>query len=133
MIKVDIKPLSVNEAWQGKRFKSKKYKFYEQKLLLLLPWQGKRFKSKKYKFYEQKLLLLLPNSRSFGENQKLEISIEWGFSNKLADLDNPAKCFIDVLQKKYRFNDCHIYKLNLTKEIVKKGEEYIKFEIKAMA
>ena len=111
MIKVDIKPLSVNEAWQGKRFKTKKYKHYEQYLLLLLP----------------------NNSGSnAGENQKLEITIEWGFSNKLADLDNPAKCFIDVLQKKYKFNDCHIYKLTMTKEIVKKGDEYIKFDIKRL-
>jgi Holliday junction resolvase RusA-like endonuclease len=31
-----IKPLTVNKAWQGKRFKTKDYKEYEEKLLWLL-------------------------------------------------------------------------------------------------
>lgn len=36
MPKVYIKPLSVNEAWQGRRFKTKEYKAYEQEVLLKL-------------------------------------------------------------------------------------------------
>ena len=40
--------------------------------------------------------------------------------------------FIDGLQDMYGFNDSQIYKLNLSKAIVKKGEEYIKFEIKRL-
>jgi Holliday junction resolvase RusA-like endonuclease len=31
-----IKPLTVNKAWQGKRFKTKDYKEYEEELLWLL-------------------------------------------------------------------------------------------------
>jgi len=33
------------------------------------------------------------------------------------------------LQKKYKFNDYEIYELNVKKVIVKKGQEYIKFNI----
>ena len=32
-----IKPLSVNEAWQGKRFKTNSYKSYEKDVMRLLP------------------------------------------------------------------------------------------------
>jgi len=33
---VKIKPLSVNQVWQGRRFKTKSYKNYEEEVLLLL-------------------------------------------------------------------------------------------------
>ena len=36
-IYIPIKPLSVNEAWQGKRFKTNKYQKYERDMLILLP------------------------------------------------------------------------------------------------
>jgi Holliday junction resolvase RusA-like endonuclease len=111
MIKIDIKPLSINEAFQGRRFKTPKYKKYRQALLYLLP---------------------VDKSLDFDKKDRLEVSIQWGFSNKLSDIDNCAKGFIDGLQDKYGFNDSQIYKLNLTKTIVKKGSEYIKFNIEAM-
>lgn len=101
---IKIKPLSVNQTWQGRRFKTKEYKAYEALLLGLL----KDFK--------------VPDS-------PLTVSIEFGFSNKGADIDNCVKPFLDVLQKRYNFNDNKIYSLNLTKRIVKKGEEYIKYTI----
>jgi hypothetical protein len=36
-MRIDIKPLSVNESWQGKRFKTDKYKLYERACLFMLP------------------------------------------------------------------------------------------------
>lgn len=36
-----IKPLSVNEAWQGRRFKTKAYLAYETEMLLSLPKREK--------------------------------------------------------------------------------------------
>ena len=36
-IKVEIKPLSVNAAWQGRRFKTEAYKKYEKEVLSALP------------------------------------------------------------------------------------------------
>lgn len=100
-IRLDIKPLSVNRAWQGKRFKSKDYDAYERTMLLLLP----------------KLEMPEPPYRLF---------YEFGFSNKQSDYDNPCKPIGDILQKKYGFNDKEIYEAHIRKRIVKKGQEYIR-------
>jgi len=100
MIKINIRPLSVNNAWKGKRFKTDDYKQYEKDLGLLLPKDIK---------------------------VKNGLQLEFGFSSKLSDIDNPVKPFIDILQKKYGFNDRDLTLLNIKKENVKKGEEYIKF------
>ena len=103
-MKVSIKPLSVNKCWQGKRFKTKDYKNYETELLLKL---------KNIKI----------------SSGKLKLNITFGYSNVMNDIDNGLKPFIDILQKKYKFNDRYIYELNVKKEIVKKGQEFIEFEI----
>jgi Holliday junction resolvase RusA-like endonuclease len=102
---VKIKPLSVNEAWQGRRFKTKKYKDFQKNMLLILPLINKEF------------------------HGKLKVFIEYGFSSKLSDIDNPCKMVLDCMCKKYGFDDRQIYELIQKKEIVKKGEEYIKFQI----
>ncbi len=104
MIQINIKPLSVNEAWQGQRFKTPKYKAYETHTLLLLP----------------KIKLPPPPYR---------LSIEFGLSNMMADWDNPVKPLQDILQKKYGFNDKHVLKASVEKVIVSKGKEYFKFNI----
>ena len=36
MIRINIKPLSVNEAWKGKRFRTDKYKAYQKIVVYLL-------------------------------------------------------------------------------------------------
>lgn len=107
MPKIQMKPLSVNQVWQGKRFKTKEYKLYEQSCMYLLP------------------KLEIPDG-------KIEIDFEFGFSNSQSDFDNPIKPFLDILQKKYGFNDSKIWKATVLKTIVKKGEEFIKFEIKSL-
>lgn len=107
-MKVNIKALSVNKCWQGKRFKTPGYKSYESILLLLLPSSFK-----------------VPKG-------KLHLNVVFGLSSKLNDIDNGLKPFIDILQKKYSFNDRDIYKLTVEKEIVPKGKEFIEFEIKEL-
>jgi Holliday junction resolvase RusA-like endonuclease len=107
MVKLNIKPLSVNEAWQGRRFKTDKYKRYESDMLLLLP----------------KLKIIEPPYR---------VNIVVGFSNKASDLDNICKPFLDILQKKYGINDKHIEILHIEKQIVSKNNEFISFEIVAI-
>lgn len=104
MINLKIKPLSVNECWQGKRFKTKAYLKYEKDLLLILP---------KIKMPEP----------------PFEINFEFGFSNIMSDWDNPIKPLQDILQKKYRFNDKDIMKAVVVKKKVKKGEDYFKINI----
>lgn len=88
-------------------------------------WQGRRFKNKRYKDYEQQLLLLLPNIKIPEGN--ISLSIDFGLSSANSDLDNLVKFFIDCCQKKYNFNDRKIMKLTLEKFKVKKGEEFIEF------
>lgn len=63
---------------------------------------------------------------------KIELNILVGLSSKNADIDNVLKPFIDILQKKYLFNDKNIFKLAIEKEIVKKGEEFIDFKITSL-
>ena len=105
MIKLQIKPLSVNQCWRGRRFKTEKYKNYEKELFYLLP------------------------TIEISKKNKISIEIIFGVSSKNNDIDNPIKPFVDILSKKYQFNDKMIYHLEAQKEDVKKGQEFIKFKI----
>lgn len=105
MIKVKIKPLSVNDAWQGRRYKTEAYKSYECALMLLLP---KTIKMPKPPY---------------------ELYLKFGFSSSASDWDNPIKTTQDIIAKKYKFNDKQIKRAVVDTEIVKKGEEYIQFNI----
>jgi Holliday junction resolvase RusA-like endonuclease len=107
VIKLEIKPMSTNRAWKGKRFKTDEYKIFERSMLLILP---------KIKLTEA----------------PYEVIYEFGYSNKANDIDNSIKQTTDILQKKYLFNDKEIYKMVVEKVIVPKGKEYIKFEIKTL-
>lgn len=107
MHSIKITPLSVNRCWQGRRFKSPLYKNYEQELFYLLP------------------KITIPKG-------KLKVSLVFGFSSKLNDIDNGVKPFIDILQKKYSFNDILIYEMQINKVDVPRGSEYIKFKIEAL-
>ena len=104
-MRIHLKPLSVNQVWRGKRFKTKKYKSYERDLILLLPKLKIEFKG------------------------NLKAEMVFGFGSPLSDIDNPLKPLIDVLQKKYNFDDKQITELNVKKEIVKKGNEFIDIKI----
>jgi Holliday junction resolvase RusA-like endonuclease len=105
VLNLDVKPLSVNKCWQGRRFKTKAYKQYEKAMLQLLPNKQLEFKG------------------------NLRIDIVFGFSNSTSDIDNPLKPILDILQKKYGFNDRYIYELNVKKLVVKKGTEFINITI----
>lgn len=105
MIKVNIKPLSVNCAWKGRRFKTPEYESYERSVLLMLPKN-----------------IDIPEP-------PYSITLEFGVSSKLSDWDNPIKPFQDILCKKYGIDDRDIYKGTASKVLVKKGEEFVKFKI----
>ena len=108
MIKIPIKPLSVNDAWQGRRYKTKEYKQFERDVKKLLK------------------PLKLPTGL-------LCLRLEFGFSSLASDWDNPIKPFVDILQKKYGFNDNRI-KIGVVavNNDVKKGEDYIKFSFESV-
>ena len=103
-MRINIKPLSVNEVFQGRRFRTKKYDIYEMQVRKMLPQ------------------IEFPKG-------KLSLKYIVGYSNSTADIDNFIKPFQDILQKHYQFNDRMIYHLEVDKVIVKKGFEFIEFEI----
>lgn len=104
-MKLEVRPISMNMAYRG----------------------GKRYKTLRYKqFINDCMVNLKPMKIPKGN---LEFHIQIGVSNKGFDLDNCLKPFIDILQKKYGFNDNRIYHIGAYKRIVPKGEEYISFDI----
>lgn len=103
--KLNKKPLSINEAWQGKRFKTPAYKAYKETIMLTMP------------------------KHKIDPEQMLRVEFFFGFSNKASDLDNPVKLLLDIAQKKYGFDDKNVFELNVRKCIVKKGEEFIQMGI----
>lgn len=106
MHKINIKALSVNQAFKGRKVKTDQYKAYEFILYNLLPET-----------------IEVPKG-------KLILVAEVGYSSSGSDIDNFLKPFIDVLQKAYNFNDNRIYKLDITKTIVQKGSEFVSFNLK---
>jgi hypothetical protein len=107
MVKINIKPLSVNQCWKGRRFKTDKYKIYERNLFTLLP--DIEIPEPPYKVY-----------------------YEFGFSSASSDLDNPVKPLQDILSKKYNFNDKKIHEITIKRTKVKKNEEYLIFFIESL-
>ena len=108
MTLIKIQALSVNKCWQGRRFKTEDYEDYELELFYLLP-----------------KTLQIPKG-------KIKLEIIFGFSSRGQDIDSSLKPTIDILQKRYLFNDNRIYKLEVEKVIVKKGSEYISLRLKKL-
>lgn len=74
--KLDIKPLSVNKAWQGRRFKSPEYKQYEEDVAKLL-------------------MIVKPTP---APEEKLQVTYRFYLKNhKNSDNDNPIKPLQDIL------------------------------------
>lgn len=105
--KIDIKPITVNQCWQGRRFKTDVYKGYEKELLYRLP----------------KAKMPLP---------PFKVEYEFGVSYIGSDWDNPVKPLQDILVKKYGFSDAHIFEANVKKIKVEKGGEYFIFRIESI-
>ena len=107
--KIQIKPLSVNQAYQGRKIKSHMYRKYERETLALLP-----------------------NDIPIPVKGDLQLIVLFGHSNTNFDYDNGIKPFQDILQKKYGFNDKRIRLGIIFKEHTKKGEEFIFFRIEKL-
>ena len=101
-----IKPLSVNRAYQGRRFATPELTKYKRDVGLLLP------------------NLRVPTGQ-------IEVNYTFGIS-KGTDGENCIKAFTDILAQKYGFNDNRIYRWIVEKVVVKKGEEFIEFQIKEL-
>ena len=106
---IQIKPLSVNQAYRGRRFKTNDYKKYEVDMFEAL-------------------------SEDIGISDKgqLVLILEVRYSSRQSDIDNCIKPFLDILQKRFGFNDNRVFFLAITKEIVPKGEEGIGYMLADM-
>ena len=102
--KISIKPLSLNMAYRGRRFATPALKQFKEYLNYLLP------------------KIIVPKG-------KLQITYRFGVSSKSSDADNLSKTITDCIATKYNFNDKIVYKFILEKIDVKKGGEFIEFEI----
>lgn len=105
VINLNKKPLSVNEAWKGRKFKTDDYRRFEKSCLVELP------------------------KIDFKPLERIKLALTFGFSSSRSDIDNPVKPILDILCKKYGFDDRQIYELNVKKHIVKKGNEFILIKI----
>ena len=92
-VEISVKPLSVNKVWQGRRFKTKEYKDYEEEVLYKLP--------KKEMLLGDKLWVVL------------DFYVKYP---KKCDVDNFIKPILDILCKKgYIKDDRMIYDLVVRK------------------
>ena len=109
MIRIELKPFSLNKCWFGMKKPTPEFKQYRLDVEDLLPED-----------YE------VPEGELF-------IFFRWGQSSRGADIDNSCKPFLDCLQNKYGFNDNKVYLLVMEKVIVPKKEEFIEFDIRPLS
>lgn len=108
-----LKPLSANEAFAPRAVKRGRR------------YSGEIYKTETYRKYESTLIKHLPDIVI--PEGKLCLKVKVCYLRANSDIDNCLKPFIDVLQKRYAFNDNRLYRLVVKKEVVKKGEEGIYF------
>lgn len=105
--KIEIKPMSVNSAYRGRRFNTKEHIHWEQVVLLSLP----------------NIEIPAP---------PYQIDFTFGLSSVNADGDNCIKIAQDVIAKKYGFNDKHIKRWIVEVIKVDKGKEFFEFHLKTL-
>lgn len=103
-VRIPIKPLGVNRAYKGRRFKTPEHSKFKQDMGYLLP----------------PIELPAPPYQVF---------FTFGMSSSLSDYDGPIKMTQDAICEYYGFNDRQIMKGTIEKVVVPKGEEYIEFKI----
>ena len=107
MYQIDIQPLSVNRAFQGRRYKTPEYRDYTMVVNALLA-----------KFQ----LPRIPKGEPF------YLYLEFGIG-KLQDASNGIKLFEDVLCEHMGINDRNVMGLFVRKVVTKKRDCYIRFNI----
>jgi len=107
MNEVNIKPISVNECYKGRRYRTPKYDKYERDLRFILP----------------KIVMPEP---------PYKIHFVFGLSSLASDGDNCVKNTQDVISKHYGFNDKLIKRWVIEVEKTKKGQEFFKFNLESL-
>lgn len=88
-------------------------------------------KTREYVEYQHEIRdELMGTTWQFGD-QPVEFDFTAGVSTRAADLDNVIKPLLDTYQNIYsEFNDNKVYKIKAHKEIVKKGDEFLRVTIR---
>ena len=109
MRRINQKPLSTNDQWQGRRFPTPIYKAFKRITTILLN-------------------VVRPPKPP---DAPLFAHYRWGVSNILSDVDNPCKSFQDVLFNYWNMKDKdhRVRFLILEKVKTNKGEEFIEFHV----
>ena len=107
MFEINLQPLSQNQAWAGKRYKTANYKEYEKNLI-------NHFR-----------LLDLPRIEP---GEKFCVYYEWSITNRV-DNSNCVKLFEDILCKYLQVNDRDVLAFYSRKNVVKKADSSIKFAL----
>jgi Holliday junction resolvase RusA-like endonuclease len=92
-----------------------------------MAYRGRRFSTPTLKAFHASVSLLAPKMTI--PTGKLKVVYTFGVSSKASDVDNLVKTTQDALANKYGFNDKMIYKIEVEKVDVAKGNEYIDFTI----
>ena len=110
MLFLKYKPLSVNKAFTGQRYKTPLYKVFVKAITDLLAYVAKPPKP--------------PDTRLFAH-------YVWGFSNNQSDVDNPTKTFQDVLFDYWglKNKDHRVRFMILEARKCEKNEEFIGFHV----
>lgn len=103
-ITINIKPMSVNRAYKGRKYKTPGYTGYTEHILLCLN-------------------AYTPPDIDF--KKPFGISYTFGMSSRAGDVDNPVKPLQDILSRKYGFNDNMVYEIRAYKRIVPKEQEFV--------
>ena len=104
-IKLQIKPLSINKAFQGRRYKTKEYDLWLEEGLRLLK--------------AQKI------EKTRGD---VALDIKFFMKSDRSDIDNPLKTFLDLIVKASLIDDDRVIQaIHLVK--IKSKDERIEFEI----
>ena len=89
------------------------------------------FKTPDYVAYQNEVRDGMMGTEWIFEDSQVAFEIIVGLSNRGADIDNIIKPLLDTYQGIFEgFNDNKVYHLDVTKTIVKKGEEFIEVTVK---
>ena len=115
---------------KGKKFSSLKFNINEKPFSANKMYTGRKRRSVWYKAFEKAMMKQLPEVEVSQYKGYMQVHIIIGVSTILFDQDNACKPILDVLQKRYGFNDNKIFYMTVKKMLVNKGDEFINVDLK---
>lgn len=93
----------------------------------MMSGRNKTYETKTYIEYKTHIAEAVGGNYGLPKGAKYKMTVKVGFSSKLADVDNIFKPLLDSITRCVddTFDDRMVFKVSATKEIVKKGHEYI--------